>query len=346
MSPLIRPDLRYSRLHARLGEFWPIAAGSMALAIIFATSVSFYMTFEDWGFWDSFYMTVITLSTVGFQEVRPLSQEARIFTSFLIFGGVGSFAFLAGSGAQLLVEGRINQLLGRRRVQKAIDRLENHFIVCGYGRIGSIVAREIMREGHPLVVLEQDPDIIKRLELDNVLHLAGDATSDELLLAAGLTRARSLITALTQEAANVYVVLTARQLNPNIVIVSRADQESHIPRLERAGADRVVLPHTIGGVRMAQSVLKPSVVNFIDMAVQGGLDLQMEELRIGTASPLIGKNLIESQIRPRYNLIIIGIKPADEPMRFNPSPDAVIQAGDRLLCIGKPENFLQIQELL
>ncbi|GAB7080409.1 potassium channel family protein [Megalodesulfovibrio paquesii] len=345
-KPLKRPDLRYSRMHDRLGVFWPITAGSIALALIFATAVTFYMTYEGWDFWDSFYMTVITLSSVGFQEVRPLSQEARIFTSFLIFGGVGSFAFLAGSAAQLLVEGRINQILGRRRVQKAIDRLENHFIICGYGRIGSIVAREIMREGHPLVVIEQDPDIVKKLEADNILHLVGDATSDQLLLAAGLTRAKSLITALTQEAANVYVVLTARQLNPEIIIVSRADHESHISRLERAGADRVVLPHTIGGVRMAQSVLRPSVVNFIDMAVQGGLDLQMEELSISSGSSLVGKNLIESQIRPRFNLIIIGIKHADGEMHFNPSPDAVIKAGDSLLCIGKPEHFEQIQEIL
>lgn len=338
-------DLRYSQMQARFGEFWPIAAGSMALGIIFTTAIVFYMFFEGWSFWDSFYMTVITLSTVGYQEVQPLSQEARIFTSFLIFGGVGSFAFLAGSGAQLLVEGRINQILGRRRVLKAIDRLENHFIICGYGRIGSIVAREIMREGHPLVVIEQDPDRIVRLESHNILHIAGDATSDELLLQAGLTRAKSLITALTSEASNVFVVLTARQLNPGLIIISRANNEDHIHRLELAGADRVVLPHTIGGVRMAQSVLRPSVVNFIDMA-HSGIDLQMEELIISETSEFVGKNLIESQIRPRFNLIIIGIKPLEESMRFNPSPDCVIHAGDRLLAIGKSENFLQIQEIL
>ncbi len=337
---------RYHVMRQRYGMLWPLIMGFVGLMAIFVTAIIFFMRVEGWSFSESFYMTVITLSTVGFQEVQPLSTAGRYFTSALILTGVGSFAFMAGSVAQLLVEGKINELLGRRRVQKAIDRLTGHYIVCGYGRIGSIVSREIRREGHPLVVIEQDGLVLSRLEDAGVLHVDGDATSDEVLMAAGLSRAACLITALTQEASNVYVVLTARQLNPEITIISRADSEKHIHRLEMAGADRVVLPHTIGGMRMAQSALRPTVTSFLELAVRGGIDLQMEELLIPPHSTLVGKNLIESDIRPRYNLMIMAIKKGDDQMRFNPSPHSVIEAGDTLIAIGSKENLERAQELL
>lgn len=343
---LAHPSLRYSRLRGRFGIFWPVIIGSMVLCTIFVLAIIFYMVVEGWTFWDSFYMTVITLSTVGFQEVQPLSVSGRIFTSGLILTGVGSFAFMAGSVAQLLVEGKINEILGRRRVHKTIGKLSGHYIVCGYGRIGAIVSREITRDGHPLVVIENDPETLLRLEQQDILHVAGDATSDEVLLSAGLDRASCLITALTQEASNVYVVLTARQLNPTITIISRADNEKHINRLERAGANRVVLPHTIGGVRMAQSALRPTVTSFLEIAVRGGIDLQMEELHISKDSTLVGKDLIESRIRQDYNIIIVAIQKSDGKMHFNPTPKYVIEAGDTLLAIGGQDNLTNVAEIL
>ncbi|MFW5734593.1 MAG: potassium channel family protein [Oceanidesulfovibrio sp.] len=338
--------IRYSRLRARFGVFGPILMGSLVLMAIFVLAIVFYMRMEGWTFWDSFYMTVITLSTVGFQEVQPLSVAGRLFTSMLILAGVGSFAFMAGSVAQLLVEGKINELLGRRRVQKTIDKLSDHYIVCGYGRIGAIVSREISHDGRPLVVIENDPDTLDMLDKEGLLYIAGDATSDEVLLAAGLERASCLITALTQEASNVYVVLTARQLNPTITIISRADNERHINRLEMAGANRVVLPHTIGGVRMAQSALRPTVTSFLEIAVRGGIDLQMEELHVSKDSTLVGKDLIESRVRQDYNLIIIAIKKSDGTMQFNPTPKYIIEAGDTLLAIGNQENLEQVSHIL
>ena len=187
-----------------------------------------------------------------------------------------------------------------------------------------------------MVVVEQDPDLIDKMEQDGILCIDGDATSDEVLLSAGLLHAKSLISALTSEAANVYVTLTARQLNPEITIVARAGDKSHISRLELAGADRVVLPHYIGGLRMAQNVLRPTVTNFMELAVRGGIDLQMEEL----------EDLIDSKIRPNYDLIIIAIKKESGDMIFNPGPKEVIHSLDTLLAVGKKANLTEIKKIL
>jgi voltage-gated potassium channel len=318
-----------------------------ALLFVSTVAIASYMTFEGFSFIDSLYMVIITLSTVGFMEVLPLSQAGRIITMFVIFVGVGSYLYLAGTFAQLLVEGKLQMFLGRRRVLKTIESLRDHFIVCGYGRIGSIVANEIQREGHPVVVIERDPEIVERLESEGMLFVDGDATSDETLQQAGLDRAKSLVTALTQEASNVYVTLTARQLNPHLNIIARADSENHIPRLERAGADRVVTPHIIGGIRMAQSVLRPAVINFMELAMRGrSMELQMEEVTVSRGSAMEGKNLMESNIRPDYNVIIIGIKKHSGAMIFNPGPKTEIQADDTLITVGNPENLKELRKEL
>lgn len=333
-------------LRAQMGTYWSLMLGALFSFLVAAIGVAGYMLIEGWDFVSSLYMVVITLSTVGFLEVHQLSDYGRIFTTILIIGGVGSFLYIAAAFAQVLVEGRLQILWGRRRMQKQISRLRDHFIVCGYGRIGSIVAQEIIGEGHGVVVIEQDPKLIEIMEQDGVLCLEGDATSDETLLAAGLTNARSLISALTSEASNVYVTLTARQLNPDVNIVARAGNKSHISRLELAGADRVVLPHFIGGLRMAQSVLRPEVTNFIEVAVRGGLDLQMEELEVSPESTLVDVDLMNSDIRPRYNVIIIAIKKPDGAMVFNPGPAEVIGAHDTLLAVGRKTDLNEIKHIL
>lgn len=337
---------RLLALKAHLGTYWSMLLGAVFSFIVAATGVAGFMIIEGWDFVSAFYMVVITLSTVGYLEVHELSAQGRMFAAFLIIGGVGSFLYIAAAFAQVLVEGRLQILWGKRRMQRQISKLRDHFIVCGYGRIGSIVSQEIRSEGHEAVVIEQDPKLIEIMEQEGVLCIEGDATSDETLLMAGLMNAKSLISALTSEAANVYVTLTARQLNPDITIVARAGDRSHISRLELAGANRVVLPHFIGGLRMAQSVLRPTVTNFVEIAVRGGLDLQMEELEISAASPLVDKDLMHSDIRPRYNLIVIGIKKADGEMVFNPGPKEVINIGDTLLAVGKKSDLNDIKEIL
>jgi len=334
------------RLRARLGSFWSIILGLIYLLIVFFVGISYYMGAEDWDFASSFYMVVITLSTVGFMEVNQLSEQGRIFTAFMIMGGVGGFVYIAGAFAQIIIDGRLQILWGKHKMMKEIGKMKDHFIICGHGRIGSIVAQEIMAEGHDVVVIEQTPELIDKMEQDGILCLEGDATSDEMLLNAGLLHAKSLISALTSEAANVYVTLTARQLNPDIIIVARAGDKSHISRLELAGADRVVLPHFIGGLRMAQNVLRPTVTNFLELAVRGGIDLQMEELEVTPTSELVEKDLIESKIRPRFNLIIIAIKKESGEMVFNPGPKEVINSRDTLLAVGKKSDLNDIKNIL
>ncbi len=339
-------SMTISRLQRRYGGFWPLIMGFVSLLVIFFAGVYGYMSVEGWSYLESFYMVLITLATVGFEEVRPLSENGMILTSVLILLGVGNFAFLIGSFTQILVEGRIQTVWGRHRLQKAINKLSNHTIVCGYGRIGSIASREIVREGLPVVCVEMDDVLAQKMEDDGMLYVHGDATDDDVMLRAGIDRAKNLITALSSEAANVYVALTARQLNPKLHIVARANEETHIHRLERAGADRVMLPHTLGGIRMAQSVIRPTVTSFLELtSTSQGLDLSMEELGISERSELAGKNLIESKIRQRFNLIVIGIKRKSGEMLFNPSADTVLTAGDTIVVVGKDEGLQGLWEI-
>lgn len=328
------------------GSLFQFGIGLMIMCLIFMAGLFVFMRVEGWGFVDSFYMMVITLSTVGFGEIHPLSERARLLTSVIILCGVSTFAYMVGSFSQMLVDGHLHKLLWRRKVQKRIDKLENHYIVCGYGRIGGVVVQEIMKVTPDVVVIETDPHLVEKLKLEGIMHLSGDATDDGLLVAAGIKRAKSIVTALTDEAANVYVTLTARQLNPAISIIARANNASHITRLEFAGANKVVLPHLIGGVRMAHSVLRPTVTDFLDLAVRGHIDLQLEQLDITAKSPLVGKNLMESNIRKEFDLIIVAIKRASGELVFNPGPREILESGDTLITLGRQNDLQRICELL
>lgn len=331
------------RLRTEYAVSWSLGVSSTIFACVITAGITGYMVIEGWNFIDSFYMVVITLSTVGYMEVQPLSDTGRLMTAGIILGGVGSFAYLMGTMSQVIIEGRLQHIWGKRRVNKLIKGLRDHFIICGYGRIGGVVVDEIRKEGHAMVVIEKDPEALMVLENKGVLFIGGDATLDEVLLSAGLEHARCLITALSQDAANVFVTLTARQLNPKLTIVARTDTEAHIPRLKRAGADRVVMPYNIGGLRMAQSVLRPTVTNLLDLAGRGDIDLQMEELLVSPRSELVDKLVKDSGIRANFEVIIVCIKKADGQMVFNPGPNTVIGAGDLLIALGKPENMPRLQ---
>ena len=343
----LRLQSRAVRLQNRLGSWGPLIGGLAALSLVFCLGVLGYIRVEGWSFFDSLYQVVITLSTVGFQEVYPLSRNGRILTMLLIVSGVGSFAYLVGTFTQVLVEGRLQQFLGRRRMQKLIDGLSGHVIICGYGRIGSIVAQEILAEKVPTVIIENNAEVLRLLAEQGVPYVSGDATADEVLLAAGLLRAKTLVAALSQESANVYVTLTARQLTPGIRIVARADAQGHIQRLQRAGADQVLVPHLYGGVRMAQSVLRPTVTSFLELAGRGNeIDLQMEELTVTAGSEIVDQNLIEARIRPRFNLIVIAVKKASGEMIFNPQPQSVLEAGDTMILVGRQDGLDGLKEIL
>jgi voltage-gated potassium channel len=332
----------YQTVKFRFGSFFPLVLGAGFLLTVFAYGLFIFLVVEGWSLLDSFYQVVMTLSTVGFMELHPLSDRARLMVSFLILMGVGSFAYLVGAFTQVVVEGRLQDLWGKRKVQKIIDSLADHYIICGYGRIGAVVAEELRRENLTVVVIEKDPELLFDLERDRFLFLAGDATADEFLLSAGVERAKGLFACVSQDAENVYITLSSRQFNANLTIIARADRPESVAKLERAGANRVLTPHQIGGKRIAQVMLRPTVTDFMDLATQGH-NLQMEEIQVRPGSELVGKNLITSGIRPRFNLMIIAIEKAGGRMTFNPHPEVTIEAGDTLIAVGPPENFPGLQ---
>lgn len=302
-----------------------------------------YSLIEGWNFFDSLYMTVITLSTVGYSEIHNLSHNGEVFTILLIIMGVGTIAYTISSLIQFMVEGHLHQILGRKKVKKQISRLHGHFIVCGYGRIGRRISREFAAKPIPFIVVENDPKRCLQLEEDGHLFIEGDATQDEILEKAGIGQAKGLITGVTSDSANVFIILTARGINPNLFIMARASEEGAEIKLMRAGANKVISPYTIGASRMAQAILRPAVVDFIDIATgPENIELQMEEIPVAVESRLVGKNLIQSGIRKELGLIVIGIKHADK-MIFNPAATTIIKAGDTLIALGEYPDIQKLE---
>ena len=302
-----------------------------------------YAVIEDWGAFEALYMTVITLATVGYGEVHTLSHEGQIFTIFLIILGVGTIAYTISSMIQFMVEGQLYQILGRKKVQKRISRLKGHYIICGYGRIGRQISREFAAKPIPFIVVENNPDLCQRLEEDGHLFIEGDATRDEVLEQAGIRQAKGLITGVTSDSANVYIVLTARGINPNLFIMARASEDGAEIKLMRAGANKVISPYIIGASRMAQAILRPAVVDFIDIAIgRESIELQMEEIPVVPESSLVGKDLSQSGIRKELGLIIIGIKHAEQ-MIFNPAAHTIIEAGHILIALGEYPNIQKLE---
>jgi len=316
----------------------------ITLVILIGGGTIGYATIEDWGFFESLYMTVITLATVGYREVHTLSQAGKIFTMCLIVFGVGTLAYTISSMIQFMVEGQFRQFLGRKKVQKKISRLRGHYIICGYGRIGRRISREFSSKPIPFVVVENNPKHCQRLEEDGFLYIEGDATRDEVLEEAGIHHAKGLITSVTSDSANVFIILTARGINPKLYILARASEEGAEVKLRRAGANKVVSPYTIGATRMAQAILRPSVVDFIDIVVgrNDSLELQMEEIPVVAESELVGKTLLQSELRKKLKLIIVGIK-HDKEMIFNPDANTVIEAGDILIALGEYPDIQKLE---
>ncbi|GAB4164925.1 MAG: potassium channel protein [Geothermobacteraceae bacterium] len=316
------------------------------LVVIVGFGTLGYSLIEDWSAFDALYMTVITLATVGFREVHDLSPGGKAFTMLLIVFGAGIIAYAISNLIRLTVEGQLKQLLGRKKVEKQIARLQEHYIVCGYGRIGTLVCREFALKPLPFVVVEKDPELCERLAEEGYLFVQGDATDDTTLEAAGVRRAKGLITAVTSDTENVYITLTARGLNPNLFILARAGEEGSELKLRRAGASKVISPYVIGATRMAQAILRPSVVDFIEIAAPGhNLEVQLEELRIGTGSPLVGKTLLESNLRRDMNIIIVGIKKADGTMVFNPDSSTRMESADTLIVLGENPAIQKLEAI-
>ncbi|UCH08346.1 MAG: potassium channel protein [Deltaproteobacteria bacterium] len=306
-----------------------------------------YMSIEGWDLLDSIYMTIITLSTVGYGEVREIGPGGRIFTVFLIVFGLFIITYLVGLVAEALVAVEIRAVLGRRKVGKKIKSLKDHYIICGYGRIGRIICNGLISKSIPLIVIEKDESVREQLELDNLLYMDGDATDEDILIEAGIEMAKGLVSVVSSDAENVYISLTARGLNPRLYIVSRAEDEISERKLLRAGADKVVLPYMLGGRRMVQAIIRPTVSDFLESAVHDeSFELDIEEITAGEGSTLIDRSLIDSGIRQEMDIIIIGIKQEDNTMIFNPSSQTKIHRGDTLIAMGRNKDLERLRKAL
>ena len=301
-----------------------------------------YMYFESTGFWMGLYLTIITVFTVGYGDIVPIHPSGRIFTVFLVITSVSFVFYTFTKITETMIEGELRGLYKRRKMNKEISRLRDHYIVCGFGRIGKEICK-ILKENHrPFLVIEKDEDELKSLEELQYMRLQGDASADEVLQTAGIERAKGLVSVVASDADNLYITLTARGLNPGLFIMARSSGGPGVQtKLKRAGATKVISPYSIGARRMAHLIVRPTVTDFIDLTMRAGeLDLMMEELLVSATSHLNGKNLIESEIRKKYDVIVVAIKREDGAMLFNPKPDSVIMAGDILIVLGASDHIV------
>jgi voltage-gated potassium channel len=321
---------------------------SIALSLlILITGTAGYMIIEDWRFLDALYMTIITISTVGYREVNQVGDIGRLFTIFLVLIGVGFTFYVMAAVVQFMVEGRMRIIMGRRRLDKHIDRLKNHYIICGYGRIGRVLCRNLQRTVHELVVIEKDSDQVPAMDLDGVLYVTGDAGDEANLVKAGIKRARGLVAALGTDTDNVFLVLSARQLAPELNIIARASHQGAKNKLRAAGANSVESPYEMGAASMAHRIIRPTVTNFLDLAfAHTRKDIQMEEFPVGENSRLTNIPLKDSGIRQDFNLIIIAIKKPDGTVLFNPSFEAAFMPEDTVIAVGEVENLQKLEKIL
>jgi voltage-gated potassium channel len=306
-----------------------------------------YMYIEGWTFDDAMYMTIITLATVGYGEVRQVSGAGRIFTVMLIVMGVGYFMYVGGNLVQFLVEDRIRIIFGRRKLDKQIAKLKDHYIICGYGRIGRVLARYLTERYLDVVVIDKNPNCRTAMDEDGVLYLQGEATDENLLLKAGIKSAKGLVAAVATDADNVFLTLIAKQLNPGLFIVARAIQDTAKRTLQAAGAAKVISPYDLGARRMAHAILRPTVIRFLELAfTDESTDIQVEEIRVRSTSRLLNVALKDSGIRQQLDLIILTIKKADDTMIFNPKADTRIETDDTLVVVGQAKSVSRLEQMM
>jgi voltage-gated potassium channel len=315
------------------------------LVVIILLSTAGYMLIEGWSPLDAFYMTFITVSTVGFKEVRDLSPAGKVLTILVILGGTGTAGYSIGLIVQAFMGGEVRRLLGRNRLSGEIAKMHDHFIVCGLGRMGRLLCEELSQAGVRFVIVEKSPDMLGQFDGRGWPYIVGDAADSAVLEAAGIGRARGLASVVGEDADNVFVTLTARQLNKDLKIISRAEQTETVSKLHTAGADRVVSPHMIGATRIAQLIVRPDLVEFVDVVTSSGpTEFQMDELKLGPDSRLAGRTIGESHIRQEFSSTIVAIKKQDGSTVFHPTADVRLELGDVLIVIGPrgaPRRFAE-----
>jgi voltage-gated potassium channel len=333
---------------ASTGDHWfrlqgPIFATVLLISIVVVGTTG-YMLIEGWSAWDAFYMTVITITTVGYREVHDLSRAGQGFTVLIIVSGVGAALYSFTLLAAVVVEGGLPKRFQRHRAARMLETITDHFIICGYGRIGRLIASQFRRQKIPYVVVERNSERQQLAMEEGSLAVEADASREDVLKRVGIERARGLIAAVSTDAENVYTVLSARVLRPDLFIICRAESEDAIEKLKHAGANRVISPYHIGAVQMAQTAIRPAVVDFIALATSSdSVELALEEIAVAPQSALASRSLVDANLRQRFSVIVIGIQRQDGRMEFNPEPDTAIRSGDKLVVLGRPDSLKRLE---
>ena len=317
----------------------------MIFAAVLVIGTAGYMVIEGWNAWDAFYMTTISVTTVGYREVHEMSWAGEAWTTFVLFAGVGTLFYTASTLLGLVVEGGFSAHLRRRWFNRMLHEIKDHFIICGYGRIGSVIAEEFRNQGVPYVVIDRNADRVHQVLEQGGLAVEADASREEVLVRVGIHRARGLIAAVGTDAENVYAVLSARVLNPGLFIIARVGEEGAEAKLKRAGADRVISPYELGAIQIAATALRPAVVDFMRLATSSArLDLAAEQVEIAGGSSFRGKTLREANLRETIGVLIVAIKRADGQMKFNPDPDDRMHEGDQLVALGNAAQLKALED--
>ena len=340
---------RPPRARAKAGALGrPVTVVAFVLGLLLVGTVGFH-AIEGWPWFQALYGTLMTVSTIGAEPVNQLSYAGRVFNVVLIFLGIGVVGFAMATLTHAVIESELGSFFGRRRMEKEISRLRDHIIICGVGRVGRRVATEVAARNIPLVIIEQDPAKAKWALEQNFPIIVGDATNETVLRQARIEHARGLASALTSDAQNVYIVLTAHGMAPNLPIVARASEEAAESKLLKAGATTVLSPYTYAGMRMARMLTRPNVQRFLDIALSSlsdsNLDLQIEEVRVAEHSTLAGSSLNEADTRHRLGVIVLAIRRPDGHLDFNPGPHQTVSAGDFLIAMGDSQKLKDLETL-
>lgn len=319
----------------------------LAIAVVLAAGTVGFTTIADYPVFDAFYMTLMTITTVGYAEIHPLTRAGRVFNSFVIFFGVSTMFLAVGATTQTIIELELSQYFLKRRVRRMIDKLDDHFIICGFGRVGRGAANELKRAGVLFIVIDNHEDKVERAMKAGMLAVLGDASRDENLRDLGISRAKGLIAALSTDADNLFLILSAKGLNSNLIISARVSEEGSEQKFRRAGADSVFAPYDITGTRLAQAILRPHVSTFLDFTTMGlGLNVSIEQVRVSEGSECVSKSLGEIQLRRQVGVIVLAILKAGGTMLFNPDADAQIAAGDFLIAMGDAAQLRHLEQML
>jgi voltage-gated potassium channel len=316
------------------------------LSCVVASGTSGFHFIEGWSWFDGFYMTLTTMTTIGYGEIHPLSHVGRVFNSFLIVASVIGGGFTIATISQGLLEFEFGKAIGRRRMERELAKLTNHYIICGAGRVGRTVTRQLLARGQSCVIIEKDPMRARWAENEKIPVIIGNASSEENLRKARIEHARGFVAAVSSDAENLYIVLTARGFRSDLKIVARASEEEATSKLLRAGASQVLSPYYFIGHRIAQLLLRPNVLDFIDTAIgTERLDIEIGEVQVREGSRLVGKTFADSAIRQQAGVIVLAVKGSEGAMTFNPAPDAVIRGGDCLIVVGGDEQLKKLEAL-